>query len=94
MTPNGGLVDNNIKISGKAYGMGLTVAYHQFKSESGGIDFGSEIDASVSKTLTPNLSGLIKFAHFNGTGDITTPGNQFAYSQDVTKLMVQADYKF
>lgn len=94
VTPNGGLVDNNIKISGKAYGMGLTVAYHQFKSESGGIDFGSEIDASVSKTLTPNLSGLIKFAHFNGTGDITTPGNQFAYSQDVTKLMVQADYKF
>jgi len=94
VTPNGGLVDNNIKISGKAYGMGLAAAYHQFKSESGGIDFGSEIDASVSKTFTPNLSGLIKFAHFNGTGDITTPGNQFAYSQDVSKLIVQADYKF
>lgn len=92
--PDGGLVDNNIKVSGKAYGLGLAAAYHHFKAESGDITFGREIDASVSKAFTPNLSGMIKLAHFNGTGDITTPGNQFAYSQDVTKLMVQADYKF
>lgn len=92
VTPNGGLVDSNIKISGKACGLGLAVAFHHFKAESGGITFGNEIDASVSKTFTPKLSGLVKLAHYDGSGE--TIGAQAAYSKDVTKLMVQADYKF
>lgn len=94
VTPNAGLIDNNIKISGKAFGLSLAAAYHHFKAESGSITFGNEIDASVSKVFTPKLTGMVKLAHFNGSGEVTTPGNQFAYSQDVTKLMVQADYKF
>lgn len=92
VTPTGGLVDTNIKVSGKAYGLGLVLALHHFDAESGGLTFGNEIDASASKTFTPNWSGLVKLAHYDGSGE--TSGSQAAFSKDVTKLMVQADYKF
>lgn len=94
VTPDAGLTDRNIKISGKAMGLGLMAAYHRFTAESGGADFGEEFDASVSKALTPNLTALVKLAYYNGTGDVKAPANQVAYAKDVTKGWVQLDYKF
>lgn len=95
VTPTGGLVDTNIKFSGKAAGLGLALAIHQFEAESGGTTFGTEIDASVTKTFTPNWSAMVKVAQFDGSGDITT-GNAAAqaYSKDLLKTWVQVDYKF
>ncbi len=95
VTPTGGLVDTNIKLSGKVAGLGLALAVHQFEAESGGKTFGNEIDASVSKIFTPHWSALVKVAQYDGSGEITT-GNAAAkaYSQDVLKTWAQVEYKF
>lgn len=93
-TPDKGLVDRNVKLSGKAMGgLMLAAAYHRFSAESGSVDFGEEIDASVSKAITPNLTAMVKVAHFDGTGEITK-GTQAQYTKDLTKGWVQLDYKF
>lgn len=94
VTPATGLVDTNIKLSGKAAGLGLALAVHHFESDVGNIDFGTEIDASVSKTFSPNWSGMIKVAHYDGSGEVTAPAAQVAYGKDLTKAWVQIDYKF
>lgn len=93
-TPFGGLVDRNIKFSGKAAGLNLALALHRFEADTGSVDYGNEIDFSVGKTFTPNWSGMIKVAQFDGTGDIKAPAAQTAYSKDLTKAWVQIDYKF
>lgn len=93
-TPTGGLVDTNIKLSGKAAGLGLALAVHRFEAESGGKTFGNEIDASVSKTFTPQWSAMVKVAKYNGSDEITAPANQVAYSKDVLKAWAQVEYKF
>ena len=89
VTPTGGLVDTNIKLSGKAAGLGLSLAVHQFDAESGGKTFGREIDASVTKTFTPNWSAMVKVAQYDGSGEDAT-----AYTKDVVKAWAQVDYKF
>lgn len=94
VTPDAGLEDRNIKLSGKALGLNLAAAYHRFTAESGGADFGEEFDASIGKAITPQLSALVKFAYYNGTGDVTAPASQTAYARDLTKGWVQLDYKF
>jgi len=95
VTPTGGLVDTNLKLSGKAAGLGLALAVHQFDAESGGKSFGTEIDASVSKTFTPQLSAMIKVAQYDGSGEITTgTAAAKAYSKDVLKTWAQVEYKF
>lgn len=95
VTPTGGLVDTNIKLSGKAAGLGLSLAVHQFDAESGGKTFGREIDASVTKTFTPNWSAMVKVAHYDGSGEITTgTAAAQAYSKDVLKAWAQVEYKF
>lgn len=94
VTPVTGLIDTNVKFSGKAAGLGLALAVHHFEADIGSAKFGNEIDASVSKTFTPNWSGMIKVAHFDGSGEVTAPAGQVAYSKDLTKAWVQIDYKF
>ena len=54
--------------------------------------YGNEIDASVSKSITPNLTALLKVAHYEGTG--VAPAGNTAYGKDLTKGWVQLDYKF
>ncbi|MEL0027278.1 MAG: hypothetical protein VW625_01225 [Perlucidibaca sp.] len=39
-TPGGGLVDRNIKLSGKVAGLALALAVHRFEADKGGVDFG------------------------------------------------------
>lgn len=94
VTPDTGLVDTNIKFSGKVAGLGLALAMHRFKADEGGKTYGDEIDASVSKTFTPHWSAMVKVAQYDGTGEITAPVSQVAYSKDVIKAWAQVDYKF
>ena len=89
VTPAGGLVDTNIKFSGKAAGLGFTLAVHQFDAESGGKTFGREIDASVSKAFSPQWSAMVKVAQYDGSGEDAS-----ANTKDVVKAWAQVDYKF
>ena len=64
-TPTTGIEDLYIKASYKVNGYTINAFYHDFSSEQGGGDLGTEIDLVVSKKLTDHLSSLLKFASFN-----------------------------
>jgi hypothetical protein len=87
-TPAGGLTDLNLK-AGTTVPIGprklkLAAAVHDFSDADGSLDYGREIDASATLSLTPRLSFELKAARF--TGD--TPA--FA---DRTKVWVTFELK-
>jgi len=85
--PTSGLEDMSGYIGYKAKGFGLIkVVYHDFQSEVGSTDYGTEVDA-VYKNKIPGvkgLSGMIKAADYNADN----------YAVDTTKVWVMLDYKF
>lgn len=69
-TPARGVKDVNLRV-GATVPVGtrklkLAAAAHDFTDADGGLDYGSEIDASASLPLTPKLSFEMKAARFNG----------------------------
>ena len=88
-TPKAGLEDINIMLgyTSKDFGK-LQVIYHDFQSEVGSTDYGTEIDAVYSRAIpgVNNLSGMLKFADFNAD-------SKGGYV-DTTKFWVMLDYKF
>ncbi len=86
-TPNDGLVDLNGMVGYKADWFGLAkVVYHDFSSDRGSTDYGTEWDA-IYKNKIPGvkgLSGMLKAAWYNAD----------QYATDTTKFWVMLDYKF
>jgi len=91
-TPTIGLEDLYIRADYKTGAVGplpfinMWVRYHDFSSNEGSIDLGSEIDAVVATKLTKKLGLLFKFADYS-QGDDGTPFDRSRYS-------VQLDYSF
>ena len=88
---NAGLIDTSIKAGYAAKGFGKAlVFYHNFSSENGSLDLGSEIDALyVNKIPGVNgLKGLLKVAMYSA-GEATS-----GHTNDNTKFWAQLDYKF
>ena len=91
-TPTNGLEDLYFRADYKAGAIGplpfinMWVRYHDFNSNEGSVDLGSEIDAVVATKLTKKLGLLFKFADYY-QGDDGTPFDRTRYS-------VQLDYKF
>ncbi|MBO1927141.1 hypothetical protein J3998_06085 [Thiomicrorhabdus sp. 6S2-11] len=83
-TPANGLIDNYLKVSGKALGMKLAAAYHDFGSDIGSIDYGSEIDLLAAKKLGKNYTVGIKYASYSAD----------SYAVDTDKLWVWGELKF
>jgi len=85
--PTDGLEDMSAMVGYKAKGFGLLkIVYHDFQSEVGNSDYGTELDA-VYKNKIPgvnNLVGILKVADYNAD----------TYSVDTTKFWVMLDYKF
>ena len=92
--PAGGLNDANLRLGYKAKGLGKVLAvYHDFKSNTGSENYGSEIDALYANKIpgVKNLKGLLKAAFYTaGDGD-TTHANA---NKDKTVFWAQLDYKF
>lgn len=59
------------------------VVYHQFWSDTGSTDFGSEVDAVLSKKISRNWTVMAKFAHFMGDA-----------LADNTKFWLETTFKF
>ena len=91
-TPTNGLEDLYVRADYKTGAVGplpfinMWVRYHDFSSNEGGVDLGSEIDAVIATKLTKKLGLLFKFADYY-QGDDGTPFDRTRYS-------VQLDYKF
>lgn len=64
-TPAAGIEDTYLKGTYKLNGFNFKLIYHDFSTDEGGVDLGTEVDFAVSKKLTNHLSGLLKFASFS-----------------------------
>ncbi len=65
-------------------GTNITVIYHKFKSDFGDIDYGSEIDVSVSKKIFKQFTILLKYANYNAD----------TWSSDTSKFWFQVATRF
>jgi hypothetical protein len=92
-TPTGGIVDTSVSLGYGTKDLGnAMITYHDYKTDvamTGKSDLGSELDLQYANAIpgVKGLSGLIKAAYYQA-GDVAT------YVNDVTKVWLQATYKF
>jgi len=91
-TPTAGLKELYIKGGYKTGPIGglpfinMFAVYHDYSSDEGGIDLGSEIDAVIATKIAKKVGLVFKFADYS-QGDAGTPFSRTRYS-------VQLDYNF
>lgn len=83
-TPANGLVDNYIKASGKAFGMKLAAAYHDFSSDVANQNYGTEYDLLAAKKFNKTYTAGIKYAAYTADD----------YAKDTSKLWIWGEMKF
>lgn len=81
-TPNQGVRDNALEISLPVKSTKLAVSYHQYDSDAGSQQLGSEVNATLTWDPAPNLNLLLKLAQYNA--DI--------YAADTSKIWLMASY--
>jgi hypothetical protein len=64
VTPGGGLKDLYVEGSARALGGKFSLIYHDFSAQTGGSNYGSELDFVASWSFLENYSVLAKFAVF------------------------------
>lgn len=85
VTPNEGLQDLFAGVGADLpHGIKAAFIFHQFWSDEGGTDLGSEYDMVAHKAITPNWSVLVKAAFFDG----------HAARPDVSRIWFQTTFKF
>ena len=83
-TPAAGLVDTYVGANLNAAGLACSLAYHTFGSDTGGVDYGTEIDAQVAKTIAKRYTLTLKYADYQ----------KDTFANDTTKLWLMAEAKF
>jgi Alginate export len=76
-TPAGGIEDWYATVKYKAGKWNLTGVYHDFSAESGGADYGTELDVSAATKISKNYSLLFKGAFFSGDALSYVDTNKF-----------------
>ena len=89
-TPKQGIKDTFITAGGKIGKASLLAEYHRYKSDTGGISFGDEIDFSVAYPFTKQLSGKLEYAGFQEK-DVLAGA---ARKPDLTKIWVTLLFNF
>tara|TARA_R110001606_G_scaffold20146_3_gene72781 strand:+ start:484 stop:1716 length:1233 start_codon:yes stop_codon:yes gene_type:complete len=85
-TPPAGLEDKYVSLSKKVDLLGgftASAAYHDFSSETGSIDYGSELDAALNFKINVVSVGL-KYANYNAN----------SYAVDTEKFWLRLGYSF
>ena len=90
VTPPAGLEDTYVYASTTLPGS-ITgkVVYHEFASETGSTDYGSEIDVLLVKKVSENVTVLAKFANYDADNGAGNPR-----ASDVTRASIEAALKF
>jgi hypothetical protein len=83
VTPANGLRDAYASAALKLGGATLVAAYHEFSADFGGVDYGSELDASASYGFTPRFGALAKYARYGADG----------FATDTEKGWLQLEYR-
>ncbi len=93
-TPADGLVDMNLMVGYKSKELGLLKAvYHDFSSDEGSIDYGTELDLLYKRAIPglKNVTGMLKYANYSAD-DSAASGNPKATDRQIVWAML--DYKF
>lgn len=93
-TPADGLEDLFLTVGTALAGFNLAAQYHQYKSDNLGYRYGDELDISVARKLTGNLTALLKYADYRGDEGATLAARNAALAQDVQKFWLQADFQY
>jgi hypothetical protein len=83
-TPGTGLEDLYFMIGGKVGGVNLSAFYHDFSAESGGADYGSEIDLVAAYKFGNGFTSIVKFASFESDG----------WARDTDRLSFEVNYAY
>ncbi|HAD09739.1 MAG TPA: hypothetical protein DCF62_09675 [Porticoccaceae bacterium] len=84
VTPAGGIEDTYLKVATKIGPVKLIAFYHDFEAETGGMDYGDEIDFIAAYKINANYSVLFKYAAYDA--------DDFATDTDKAWLMVSASF--
>lgn len=76
VTPDGGLQDLYATLGGKLGDLGWALVYHDFQADSGGADYGTELDALLTHPVSDGVAAGLKLARYDA--------DEFA--EDTTKL--------
>ncbi|WNO10748.1 alginate export family protein [Teredinibacter sp. KSP-S5-2] len=82
--PANGMDDKYIGANGKAKQWNWAVTYHQFTSDEGSVDYGSEWDGSLGYLVNPDLNLLLKGAYYQADD----------FATDTLKLWFMVSKKF
>jgi len=83
-TPDNGLVDMYLTAVGKIKGVKLLAVYHNYSSDTGGDDYGSEINLLAAKKFGKHYTAGVKYANYMA-GDIKS---------DINKIWLWGGLKF
>jgi len=89
VTPKDGIRDVNVSLATTLLASNWVFVYHNFKDDTGSVDYGNEYDVLVTRALGKHYSVLAKYAFYDG--DSTAPG---ALKNDMQKIWVQANVSF
>ena len=83
-TPQNGLSDTYLVVGSPVGKVQLKLAYHEYQSDFGNVDYGSEIDFVASTGFAEHYSILLKFAGYSAD----------SFGSDRDKLWLQFGYKY
>ena len=87
--PPTGIVDTNFKVAFSFQGISVRMRWHEFSSDSGGIDYGSEFDWALGGRINEKSSWILQAYHYTGGSD----SNNYAYlSNDTDKVVAWVTY--
>ncbi|MCC6201684.1 MAG: hypothetical protein IT494_01610 [Gammaproteobacteria bacterium] len=94
-TPRDGVKDLQLAADANLAGNKVAVVWHSFESANANYDYGSEIDAQISRTFNQNWSGGLKIARYNADGNATNVArNGLALSRDTNKFWAWVEFKY
>ncbi|WP_412971416.1 alginate export family protein [Glaciecola sp. MF2-115] len=83
-TPANGVNDLYVKASGKVGKLALTAIYHQLESDTGSIDYGTELDLIAKYPVADKVGLMVKFANYSADD----------FSVDTNKIWGMLTFKF
>ena len=86
-TPRQGIRDTYVTASAKPYKVGLYSEYHWFRSDTGDIDFGHELDVGITYAFLKQLTGKIEYADYR-------QGDANSGKTDLRKIWITLIYTY
>ena len=75
-TPDNGIEDLYVAVTGKALGADLALVIHDFSAETGGGDWGTELDLSANWAIAKHYAVLLKAATYDAD-DFSTDASKY-----------------